>query len=84
MTFHVQFDFQPQDRERLVRFLHQNERSAADGVKFAGRWLAIQSGTGFAILETDDAGAIYALCSAWSDYGQVNVTPVVHARDVVI
>lgn len=82
MTFHAQFTYEPRDREKLLRFLHQGGLDTDGHVKIASGWLAVQTGTGFAILETEDAGALYELCSVWSEYGAVSITPVVPIRQV--
>lgn len=82
MTFHVQFNYQPQDRERLLRFLHQGGLDTSDGIKFVGSWLALQTGTGYAVLETEDSSSLYELCAVWSEYGQLSVSPVVPLTEV--
>lgn len=83
MTYHVQFSYSPQDRERLLRFLSQGGKELASGVKMIGRWLSVQTGTGFVVLETDDAAGLHELCGTWSEYVQLTVTPVVEAEKVV-
>jgi hypothetical protein len=82
MTFHVQFNYQQQDRERLLRFLHQGGLETSDGVKLHGSWLSLQTGTGYAVLETDDASGLYELCSVWSEYGQLSISPVVPLSEI--
>lgn len=82
MIFHVAFDYRVQDREKLLHFLHSGGLSTEGPATVLGAWLAVQSGTGFALIETDDGTAIYLLCSKWAEYGKVQVTPVIDASTI--
>ena len=44
------------------------------GVKLIGRWHGM-SGGGFAVVETNDAKALYAWCAEWSDVIPIETTP---------
>ncbi len=82
MKFHVEFAYAPGDREKLLRVLQGGGLSAAGPLTIDGAWVAIQTGSGYAVIDTKDAKAFYQLCSAWSDFGQVKVTPILAASDV--
>ena len=77
MTFHVQFVYSPSNHEKLMRLLHQGSLDTEGSVKIRHVWLAVQTGIGYALAETDDAARLYRACSVWSEYGQLTVTPVV-------
>lgn len=82
MTFHAEFNYAPDQREKLLRLLHGDGLKVGAGLKVKGAWVAAQTGTGYALLETDDASSLYALCTQWTDCGRVTLTPVVAAADV--
>lgn len=82
MTFHIQFVYAPSNHERLVRLLHQGGLDTTGAVKIRQSWLAVQTGIGYALAESDDAAKLYQACSVWSEYGQLTVTPVVSIDDL--
>ena len=82
MKFHVELTYRVQDRDKLLTFLHSGGLSSDGPAKILGAWIAVQSGTGYAMIETDDSTAIYLLCSEWAKYGQINVTPVIDASSI--
>ena len=82
MKFHVDFTYRVQDREKLLSFLHSGGLSAEGPAKVLGAWLPVQSGKGYAMIETDDSTAIYLMCSEWAEYGEVKVTPVIDATRI--
>jgi len=79
MKFHIEFTYGPEQREKLLNFLRIGGLPADGPVKVLGAWLAVQTGGAYAVIDGGDATAIYQLCSAWSEYGQVKVTPVIDA-----
>ena len=79
MNFHIEFTYGTGQRENLLHFLRAGALPEDGPVKVLGSWLAVQTGSGYAVIAADDATAIYQLCSAWSEYGQVKVTPVIDA-----
>jgi hypothetical protein len=81
MKFHVHFTYESQDREKVLRFLESGGLSS-DAVKVKGAWIAAETGFGFAILEADDAKPLYELCAEWSEYGQLQLTPLISVRDL--
>jgi hypothetical protein len=82
MKFHVQFTYKAADREELLRFLHTEGLNSEGLVKLIGAWIAVQTGVGFAVIDSKDAKAVYDRCSRWSEYGQITVTPVIEAANV--
>jgi hypothetical protein len=81
MKFHVEFSYNSESREKALRFL-KGDGLKEGGLKVKGVWIAAQTGTGFAVVDTDDATALYALCSQWSDYGTLKVTPVIAGSEL--
>jgi hypothetical protein len=84
MQFHAEFTYQPQEREKLFHFLDAGALKTATSLKIIGAWLAVETGIGFAILETDDAKALYQLCAAWSEYGACKVTPLLGVKEIPV
>lgn len=82
MKFHVHFTYKAAERENLLRLLHLEGLSADGPLKIVGAWIAVQTGVGFALVDSKDAKAIYDLSLVWSDYGQITITPVIEAADV--
>jgi hypothetical protein len=82
MTFHAEFTYAPDQREKLLRMLHNGGLKSDGELKINGAWISVQTGSGYAILETEDAATLYQLCSEWSDFGQVRLTPVLPAAHV--
>jgi len=50
-------------------------------VKSLGRWHGM-SGKGFAVVETDDAKALYAWVVEWSEFLLIETTPVVECATI--
>lgn len=84
MRFHAEFTYDSKEREKLFQFLNAGALKTDAALKIVGTWLAVETGTGFAIIETDDAQALYSLCAAWSEYGKAKVTPVVSVKELPI
>jgi hypothetical protein len=82
VRFHIEFSYRAEEREKLLSFLHGGGLAADGPLKVLGAWIAVQTGTGFALVETKDSRAFYQLCSVWSDYGQLKVTPVIEATEI--
>lgn len=82
MRFMATFTYDPKVRERLLKFLHGGGLDGGSSLKVAGAWLSAQTGTGYAVLEADDARAIYDLSVSWSEFGQINLTPVIPVKDL--
>ncbi len=82
MKFHVEFNYESDQREKVLRLLHEGGLKSSDCLKVKGAWVALATGYGFTVIECDDARTIYELCSVWSDYGKIRVTPVIDAREL--
>ena len=82
MKFHATFTYKPIEREKLIHFLHGGALTTDGPLKVKGAWIGVQTGIGYALLEATDAKALYDLCSNWSEYGQVSVTPVIAASEL--
>ena len=61
------------------RFLQSGGMPPA-GVKFIGRWHGM-SGRGFAIVETNDAKALYTWVTQWGDVLDMETTPCLEDAD---
>ncbi len=53
MKFHVKFTYGCKNREQVLEFLHHGALKSEATVKAERVWIAIGSGVGFAILETN-------------------------------
>jgi|GEM_PF-2407581 len=82
MKFHVHFTYKAAEREKLLRILSDGALSSDGPLKIVGAWISVQTGDGFALVDSKDAKAIYNLSSVLSDYGQITITPVIEAADV--
>lgn len=82
MKFHVEFSYTTGHRAELIRTLAQGGLQSDSEVKVVGAWVAVETGFGYAILESDNAKALYEMCSRWSDYGDLQVTPIVSAKEI--
>ena len=66
-------------RSAVARFLKAGGMPPA-GVKLIGRWHGM-SGAGCAVVETNDAKALYAWFAEWSEFLPVQTTPVLEDAD---
>ena len=82
MTFHAEFTYTADQRERLLRFLQSDALKSQSEIRFKGVWIAAHTGTGYAIIETDSAAALYTISSQWADYGRLMIVPVVAASEI--
>jgi hypothetical protein len=82
VRFHISFTYQPVEREKLLNFLHGGGLESGKDLKLIGCWIAVQTGTGFAIVDAKSSKAIYEHCSRWSEYGQITVIPVIDASEL--
>ncbi len=76
MKFVIEFTYTTEEREKLISFLNSGALVPDGPVKVLGAWIAVQTGSGYAVLDTKDSKAMYELCSSWSEYGKLKVTPV--------
>jgi hypothetical protein len=82
MRFHVTFEYPSESREQLLQFIETGGLQPDGPLKIVGAWIAAETGSAFAVIDTDDAKALYQLCSNWSDYGSVRVTPVIGVKEL--
>lgn len=82
MKFHIAFTYRPEEREKVLNFLNGGGLEFEGAVKLVGCWIALQTGSGYSIVDAQDGKAIYEHCSRWSEYGQISVTPVIEATDL--
>ena len=82
MQFHVEFKYRPEEREKLIRFLDAGFLQTEELLKIVDAWIAVETGTGYVIVETTDAKSLYSLCSNWSEYGCVKVSPLLRVKEL--
>ncbi len=82
MRFHVIFEYPSESREKLLQLVETGGLQTDGAIKVIGAWIAAETGSAFAVMETNDAKALYALCSNWSEYGTVHVTPVISVKEL--
>ena len=82
MTFHVTFTYDASSRDHLLNFLKAGGLRTDGSIKIVGAWVALETGVAFAIVKSDNAKSIYEMCSAWTEYGEITVTPVLAASDL--
>jgi hypothetical protein len=80
MKFIVSWSLPPDTfRAAVARFLKGGGVTPA-GVTLIGRWHGM-SGTGFAVVETSDAKALYEWIAEWSEFLPMQTTPLVEDAD---
>jgi hypothetical protein len=82
MRFHVILEYPSESRENLLKLVETGALHAEETIKVIGAWIAAETGSAFAVMETNDARALYGLCSNWSEYGTVHVTPVISIKEL--
>ena len=82
MKFHITFTYQTEQREKLLNFLKGGGLEVAGRLELLGCWITVETGAGFAVVETTDSNAIYEQCSRWSEYGEITVTPVIDSGEL--
>lgn len=82
MKFHISFTYESEEREKVLNFLKFGGLEFEGALKLVGCWIAVQTGSGHAIVDAKDAKAMYEHCSRWSEYGRITVTPVIDATDL--
>jgi hypothetical protein len=83
MTYMIEFRHTSEKAHlarELLKALGGLEAGAAVHVK--GAWVAVQTGSGYALVDATDAVQLYAMCARWADIGEVNVIPVVPVAQV--
>ena len=66
----------------MLTFFRAGGLSTDGSIKIVGAWVALETGVAFAIVKSDNAKAIYDLCSTWTEYGEITVTPILAASDL--
>ncbi|MDA1229589.1 MAG: DUF3303 family protein [Planctomycetota bacterium] len=82
MKFHVKFTYGSANRDKVLQLLHQGALKSEATVKAERVWSAIGAGMSFAILETNDEKALYELGVTWSDFGQLEITPIIDTKNI--
>lgn len=80
MKYIISWDVPPTAfRAAVARFL-ETGGAPPKGVELLGRWHGM-NGTGFGIIESNDAKAIYEFQAKWADVLELSVTPCVEDAD---
>lgn len=82
MMFHLKLEYKSTERENALDLLHTGGLDTECGVAIETSWVAVETCTAFALVETTNAKGMYDLCSRWSDVGTVTVTPVLSSAKI--
>jgi len=80
MTFHWAPD-KEQRAEAIERFLRTGGLPP-EGVQLLGRWTSADLGSGFDLLETDDAAKLTEFAYQWSDLMKLEIMPVLEDAEL--
>jgi hypothetical protein len=77
MIFHVQFDYSPENRDRVHERFKKTGAPPPDGVTMTGRWHDAGGNRGFLVAEASEAGPVARWFQEWTGIMSFEVTPVV-------
>ncbi|KAI3595288.1 hypothetical protein D8I24_7909 [Cupriavidus necator H850] len=80
MTFHWAPD-KEQRAEAIDRFLRTGGLPP-EGIQLLGRWTSASLGSGFDLLETDDAAKLTEFAYQWSDLMELEIMPVLEDAEL--
>jgi len=75
VKFHIEFAYRTDRREDLLNFLHAGALQMEGSVQVLGAWLALQTGKGYALIDTKDSKALYRISSAGRTMGRSRLLP---------
>ena len=82
MRFHIEFKYASAEREKLFAFLDSGALHNEQSFKIVGAWVAVETGRGFAIVESSDAKILYKLVAGWSEHGRIKITPIISVKEI--
>lgn len=77
MKFMVTWSLQGGQTEAAAKRFLAGDAAPPEGITQLGRWHAVDLSCGWALNETNDAAALYALAVKWADELDMQVTPVI-------
>ena len=83
MLFMIIFNYEPQNRDEIVKRRMEKGALIPEGVKTIGEWTGIGGGRVFRIAEATDPAAMMQGVMAWGDLGRVEVIPVMDSESVM-
>jgi hypothetical protein len=83
MLFMVTLNYEPQNRDEIVKRRAEKGALVPEGVKTIGEWTSIGGGKVFRLVETEDPSAMMQGVMAWGDLGKTEVLPVMDSEDVM-
>ena len=83
MLFMTIFQYEPQNRDEIVKRRSEKGGLVPEGVKVVGEWSCVKSGQVFRLVDSDDSAAMMAATFAWSDLGKVEIHPVMETDEVM-
>ena len=83
MQFMVIFNYEPQNRDEIVKRRMEKGALIPDGVKTMGEWTGIGGGRVFRLVEATDSAAMMQGIMAWGDLGKFEVYPVMDSESVM-
>lgn len=82
MLFMAIFNFDPENREELVKRRLEGNRSP-EGIKIVGEWIDFAGGRVFRVFETSETAHLAVAAYAWSDLGYAEVIPIIKTKDAL-
>ena len=83
MLFMVIFNYEPQNRDEIVKRRMEKGPLIPEGVKTIGEWTGIGGGRVFRVAEATDPAEMMKGVMAWGDLGRVEVIPVMDSESVM-
>jgi len=83
MLFMTVFNYEPQNRDEIVKRRAEKGELVPEGMKVIGEWSCVKSGQVFRLVDTNDSATMMAATFAWSDLGTVEIHPVLDTEEVM-
>ena len=83
MLFMTIFNYEPQNRDEVVKRRAEKGGMVPEGMKILGEWSCVKNGQVFRLVDTNDSATMMGATFAWSDLGTVEIHPVMETEDVM-
>ena len=77
------YTWKPEKRDEIIKRRAEKGELIPPGVKVHGEWVDISGGRVFRLTESDDPGASFKAALAWTDVGELEITPVMTTEDTL-
>ncbi len=81
MLFMCIYNFEPKEREAVVKRFIEKGSMIPPGVKLISEWSVLAGGRMFRLIESDDTMAIAETSAAWVDLCKLEVIPVIETKE---